>query len=524
MSASKSPQPLETRAELVDALHFASVLEHMLACEYLYASYSAKRVAQDFPSYQPGKTPHDAILRGQLDASRPWLSQINMIARQEMEHLGIVQNLLAAMGEQPYFWRPSFPVSSEDTLLGAPFTLQRLGVESLQRFVWYERPDYLTSQFHRHCGNQTDTQLPRHETFAPFMRTMRKKNLTSVESLYEAIRDAFTNQHDCDDFKPRNLFIGNSARQLGDVFGYRVAMKSVTNQAEAADAINLVLEQGEGIGAQPLTDEPPHFQRYMDILRELEQRKQNDPTYDPALPVVNNPISARKHGWRQIKRIQSGSKRALELKLPGLKPFRLPTSADGAPNAKINIVTNPNTQALMSLASDAYSLTLVMMKAFFGTYAGSFVPTPRPQQALFYAGFFPMMTMVIRPLGEILARMPVTGRSPEVDPTAPHAGQNFEISEFALERDQKNPQIRTELDIDFYRTHLRRLSDRAHELIDAVPGEKPSGPPAKGSENDLSNLKSAMSYLHENLRSAGLHMEEIWKKGSDAVWQQQAKH
>ena len=523
MSNSDTSQHLETRQELVDALHFASVLEHMLACEYLFASYSAKRVAQDFPGYCGTNKANDAILRSHLDASRPWLSQINMIARQEMEHLGIVQNLLAAIGEEPFFWHPSFPVSSAETLLGAPFTLQRLDAETLQRFVWYERPNYLTPQFTDHFGDQSDTKLPRHEAMGSFIRTVKRKQLTSVESLYEAINAAFTNHYGCSDFKPENLYIGDTERQVGeDKFGYRVMMKSVTNQTEATAAINQILEQGEGIGAQPLNEDPAHFQRYLDILQEYEQRKREHPSFDPALPVVNNPISADRHPWKQIKRKRNARNQTeLELTLPGLKPFRMTIASDRTPSDKINIVTNPNTKAVMKLANDAYSLTLVMMKAFFGTYSGSFNPTPQPQQALYYAGFFPMMTMVIRPLGEILARMPVSGRDTHVDPEAPHAGQSFEISDFALNRDPKNPQIRTELELDYYRSHIRDLGQRARELVDAVPGK---GSAPNDEQSNLSDLKSAMKYLHENLKSAGLHMEGIWRQGSNPVWEQKSNH
>ncbi|MFP5265336.1 MAG: ferritin-like domain-containing protein [Blastocatellia bacterium] len=44
-----------------------------------------------------------------------WRRQINLVARQEMLHLGLVSNLLAAIGGAPYFRRGKFAHTSEET-------------------------------------------------------------------------------------------------------------------------------------------------------------------------------------------------------------------------------------------------------------------------------------------------------------------------------------------------------------------------------------------------------------------------
>src|SRR5437016_295611 len=95
---------ITNREELVLALRSGAVLEHMLLCEYLYSGFSVRRSLADFP---PGGRKADQLAN--LDVVRPWLAKIYRVARQEMDHLGIVCNLLAAVGEEPYFERPDFP-------------------------------------------------------------------------------------------------------------------------------------------------------------------------------------------------------------------------------------------------------------------------------------------------------------------------------------------------------------------------------------------------------------------------------
>src|SRR5438876_195467 len=82
-------QEITTRAELINALRVAAELEHGLMAQYLFAVYSMKRYTYE---------DLDAV---QLERVRRWSSSITLIARQEMEHLGLALNLLSAIGGTP---------------------------------------------------------------------------------------------------------------------------------------------------------------------------------------------------------------------------------------------------------------------------------------------------------------------------------------------------------------------------------------------------------------------------------------
>ena len=451
-----SPPKLKDRYELIEALKFASILEQMLACEYLYAAFSGKKSLDDYPESVTSDPEKKMRAQADLDTIRPWLAQTYTIARQEMEHLGIVQNLLAALGEEPYFMRPAFPVSSQHTFLDAPFRLDRLGSKTLRLFIWYERPDYLTDEFKQRHGDPAETDLAdvSSSILPPFL-----KSYDSVTKLYTAIKDAFN------ELDPATIFAGEPARQVDkDLFGYRIEMMPVTNRESASAAIDLVLEQGEGIGEAPDSEEPAHFERFLKILRGLDHAIASDKHFDPALPVVSNPwIAEDGIGVCNVNK------------------------------EKITPITNPHTRDVMALFNDSYSLMLVMMKSFFGTYSGIYQPEPRPQAALFYGAFFPLMTMVIRPLGEIIARMPADGENLDPRPDQLHAGASFEINPDVLE----GKSVKTVLDAGYYREALDKLARDAKALIDRVPKSQ----------------RESMNYLHENLSSTAGHLESIWKKG-----------
>ncbi len=455
-----SPPLLQNRDDLIAALKFASILEHMLACEYLFAAFSAKKSLKDYPA----EIKHDpvALRRAQadIDTIRPWLAQTYIIARQEMEHLGIVQNLLAALGEEPYFMRPAFPVSAQHTLLGAPFRLDRFGHRALYRFIWYERPDYLTEEFRQHLDSPDESD---HADIEPSLRPSSFPEYVSVEQLYDAIKVAFTT------LDPGEIFTGDPARQVGnDLFGYRIEMMPVNNRQTAIAAIDLVTEQGEGIGQTPQSGEPAHFERFLSILRGYDEAKGADPSFEPALPVVPNPWIA-------------------DIGL-GLTNVNL---------EQITPITNPYTIPVIQLFNEAYSLMLVMMKSFFGTYSNIYQPEPRQQAAMFYAAFFPLMTMVIRPLGEIIARMPADGDNRTPEPGQAHAGASFEINPNLITETASGPRITTILDSSFYQTALQDLAQQTKDLIEVVPHSQ----------------RHSMNYLYENLTSTAKHLDSIWRQG-----------
>ena len=117
---------IDTREELINALHVACEVEHSLLVQYLYAGLSMKK------NLAEGLTAHQQRL------VRSWQARVYHIAREEMGHLGIVFNLLAAIGASPKMDRRPMP-----NVVGYfPFLsiLLRFGDEALYRFLIFELP------------------------------------------------------------------------------------------------------------------------------------------------------------------------------------------------------------------------------------------------------------------------------------------------------------------------------------------------------------------------------------------------
>ncbi len=91
---------IETREQLIETLNNVAEVEHKFMCIYLYAAFSLK------------KNPDESCDAAKLEAVRRWTSKIYMIARQEMEHLSLVNSLLAAIGAPPYFARTNIYIEN----------------------------------------------------------------------------------------------------------------------------------------------------------------------------------------------------------------------------------------------------------------------------------------------------------------------------------------------------------------------------------------------------------------------------
>jgi len=134
----QSPEPdaarssiITTRTDLIQALCDAAQLEHGLCCAYLFAAFSIKR------------HPEEGVPAHRLADLRSWESVLLLIARQEMEHLGIACNLLTAIGGMPYLQNPTFPIAANryGELPGLP--LQRFSEKTIRRFFTFETPEMI---------------------------------------------------------------------------------------------------------------------------------------------------------------------------------------------------------------------------------------------------------------------------------------------------------------------------------------------------------------------------------------------
>jgi len=372
---------IQNRDELIQVLGIASELEHNLMCQYLFAAYSLKHYTGE------GLTP------AQLDRARGWGGLITLVARQEMEHLGLVMNLRSAIGAAPYFKRPNFPQKRDyyghanvDTVL------TRFSADTIRRFQKFEQPHPAPDK-HWCEMSVAEVAVYREQNKARWRSAAAIERLPirpfdfrfdSVQSLYESIRRAFEILPD--------LFIGPASAQIyggpgspysgemDDLNQYDVDLIQVNNRDTALQAIEIILEQGEGIQAPPDYVKRTHYCSFTSIRNELANAD-----FDAARPVVSNPLTVM--------------------------------HADISAPDEVHLITNEDTLEVAVIFNRCYELMLVMLLYLYG---GSW-RHPKRNLDFMNAIFFPLMTMFIRPLAEILTQLPAFSDRPG------NAGPGFEI-------------------------------------------------------------------------------------------------
>lgn len=109
---------------------------------------------------------------------------------------------------------------------------------------------------------------------------------------------------------------------------------------------------------------------------------------------------------------------------PAFAPVRL-VAVDPSLRTGRRSITHPVTRLAAGLFNTAYEVMLMMMLRFYGPAD----ETSAERDVLQKTAFFPLMTMVLRPLGELLTSMPLEKRKGEIKKDAPQctaAGPTFE--------------------------------------------------------------------------------------------------
>jgi hypothetical protein len=283
-----------------------------------------------------------------------------------MEHLGLVNNMLTAIGEAPYFERPNFPLGPRHYRIAIPFKLERLTPSALSRFIEFEmprQPDHGSTQ-------RLTATVP----------TVTAGDFQTIGQLYAEVLALFT---ELDQIDSSELWIGPPGAQfvttevipvpirgvsLAGKAIYDVNLVAVKDLASAQAAIAQILKEGEGI---PEPTPTSHFERFLAIAEELAAAQREDPGFDPARPVIEDP---RGH------------------------------------------ITNRATRAVADLFELAYGTLMLMLMRYFA-HADE---TQAELAALQQTAFFPLMTTAIRPLGEVLTLLPA-----HADKPTPTAGASF---------------------------------------------------------------------------------------------------
>ncbi|GAA5159723.1 hypothetical protein GCM10023321_41290 [Pseudonocardia eucalypti] len=251
-----------TRENLLDALRHAAAIELAGMTQYLYAAYSipthtaATRLVT-LGEWTPaqlrlacGDGPDS--LRGGMRGS------LLAVAKEEMIHFLVVNNIIMAMGEPFHLPEVDFGTFNANTRVPLEFALERFGLGSVQRFIDLERP---------HTGlAQGDGYGSLSELYAAI-----RDGLHRVPDALLVDRGAGGGQH--------HLFMRESVNAVHPDY-----QLEVDDLASALFAIDFVTEHGEG-GVLGDSVEESHYATFQRLHRELATQAPWSPSY----PVPRNP-------------------------------------------------------------------------------------------------------------------------------------------------------------------------------------------------------------------------------------------
>jgi CDGSH-type Zn-finger protein len=356
----EAPFVIEHREALIYMLCEAAELEHGIMCQYLFAAFSLK------------EDPAEGLTEEQAATVRRWRKQVSHVAVQEMLHLALVQNLLSAIGAAPHLSRPNFPQPASHYPAGVHLTLLPFGEAALRHFMFLERPEGMA--LHDAPG------LAAFSRAAPAMRpgdiAPHGQDFATVGHLYRSIEAGI--DHLAQKYGERWLFVGPPRAQATQQYFGWPELVAVTDVASAHQAIDEILEQGEG----PRGDwRNAHFGQFVEILDEFEQLREADRGFDPVRPVL--PLNVR------------------------------PSERD--PN--VPLVTDPLAQRVMDLFNVCYEILLLMLQRFF-----AHTEETDAQLKVLADGTYALMAQAIKPLGDLITKLPAGSEYP-----GQTAGPSFEL-------------------------------------------------------------------------------------------------
>ena len=259
------PLVVEHREQLIYLLRQASELEHAIMCEYLFAAFSLKQRV------------NEGLTADQKTAVDRWRKVVLEVAKQEMLHFALVQNLLTSVGAAPYLSRPDLPTPPGHFPPGMRIRLIPFGEPALRHFLYLERPEGMALDDPEAAAAVARAAAIVDETdIVP-----RSQSFETVGHLYRAIDVGFawlTSK-----LGAERLFVGPpSAQATPESFGWK-ELTPVTSLDSAHAAIDTIVEQGEGATGEWRT---AHFGRFLDVFDEFMAMKAADPAFEPARPAL----------------------------------------------------------------------------------------------------------------------------------------------------------------------------------------------------------------------------------------------
>ncbi len=359
--ATEAPIVIENRKELTYLLCQAAELEHGLMCEYLYAAFSLKQ------------SPGPGVTVAQLEAVERWRAVLLQVAKEEMLHWALVNNVLTAIGSAPFVSRPHLSGRVAGYPAGVQLALLPFGERALRHFVYLERPegtDLEGAEGFDHAGaplppRSPDDLIPAGQEFA------------TVSHLYRSIEAGLSNL--AARYGEKRLFIGPPrAQATSHSFGWP-DLVPIADLATASAAIERIVEQGEGARGDWRS---AHYGRFLAVLEEYLALRVEDPGFEPAHPVAAA-------GHRPTEGVE--------------------------PDVRI-------TDAVTAAVSDLFNVTYDLLLQMIVRYFAFGHETDEQLQALAHAAVS-LMFGVSKPLGLLLAALPVGEEHPGAT-----AGANFHLA------------------------------------------------------------------------------------------------
>jgi len=353
---------LEHREALIYTLGKAAELEHLVMLQYLFAAFSLKQRVDE------GLTPEA------LAAVQRWRKTLLEIGEQEMLHLALAQNLLTAVGAAPRLARPNFPMPAYAFPAGVRIELVPFGEAALRHFAFLERPDGMDIEDAEGFEAIARAVALPHEEEDQIVPHLQE--FDTIGQLYRSIQAGL--EHLAGRLGPDRLFVGPPDAQATEEHFRWPELVAVTDLASARQAIDTIVEQGEGARGEW---RDAHFGRLLGILDEYLELKRADPDFEPARPVVAANVRPQ------------------------------PT---GVP---VPLITDPGTTRAMDLLNVAYEVLLQLLSRYFAHADES------PEQLAVLADVsVGLMYTVIKPLGSVVTTLPVGQDLPGVS-----AGPGFEL-------------------------------------------------------------------------------------------------
>lgn len=261
-----------SREQLFHLIAEASEIEHTLMCSYLYAAFSLKQAGDS------------TFTSAESDAVDRWRKDILAVATDEMVHLLLMANMSIALGGRPHFDRPNFPVAPGYFPAGVIVKLTPFSAETLEHFVYLERPQGVEHADGAGFAHEEDYQ--REQAYVGLMPSVQ--DYATVGRLYEALRINLASS--AKRLGEGALFVGPITAQVGPDAVQLDGVATIHDLQTALRAIDTIVEQGEG---SAIDREDSHYHRFLRIKAEYEALRAANTNFEPAWPAAENPVMRR---------------------------------------------------------------------------------------------------------------------------------------------------------------------------------------------------------------------------------------